>query len=97
MFFKKTAENLNKTVQDVNKVIKEVGKSSTKLLDNSNGAVTDFSNKSNLVIGGILLGLGVMLVTNMVTLGISLRMGHNLKAATTPVAHDTIRIIIGGK
>ena len=97
MFFKKTAENLNKAVNDANKVIKEVGKSSTKLLDNSNGAVQDFSNKTNAVIWTIVGCIAVTTVTNLVLLGISLRMGHNVKAAAAPVAHDTIRIIIGGK
>ena len=96
MFFKKTAENLNKTVKNVNEVIKEVGKSSTKLLNNSNGAVTDFSNKTNAVIWTIVGCIAVTTVTNLVLLGLSLRMGHGMKTASA-VTHDTIRIVIGGK
>lgn len=100
MFFKKTAENLNKTVRDVNKVIKEVGKSSTKLLDNSNDAVTDFNNNTKIIIWTVIGCVGFTMLTNAILLGVGIKLTRSLKLlspAAATAATETIKIVLGGK
>lgn len=95
MFFKKTTEKLNDTIQDTNKVINEIGKNTNKLLKSSTNGVEDFSNKTNAVIWTIVGCIAVTTVTNLILLGLSLKMGHRMPQATSS-ATESIRIVIGG-
>lgn len=89
-------KKLNKTMDNANAVLMDVGESTTKLLENTNDQVSDFSKKTNAVVWAIVGCICVTTVTNLIILGCSLRMSHMTKVAGT-VATETIKIIIGGK
>ena len=99
MWFKQTTSKVNNAVDTANKTIDEVGKSAKKMLDNSNEAVNDFSNKTNAVIWTVVGCIAVTTITNLILLGFSLKMSHHIKApmANKGVGGETIRIILGGK
>ena len=88
-------KKLNKTMDNANAVLMDVGESTTKLLNNTNDQVSDFSKKTNAVVWTVVGCIAVTTVTNLILLGLSLRMGHLTKASG--IATETIRIVIGGK
>lgn len=97
MFFKRTSDKINKTVDNANAVLMDVGESTTKLLNSTNDQVNDFSKKTNAVVWTIVGCIAVTTVTNLILLGLSLRMSHLTKAAGHAAADTIIRLTIGGK
>ncbi len=89
-------KKLNKTMDNANAVLMDVGESTTKLLNNTNDQVSDFSKRTKTMVWVIAGCIIVTTGTNLILLGLGLRMGHMAKVAST-TATETIKIIIGGK